>query len=169
MVPTVPVDITWLYYLIAGLAVLPLLIWFICFFSWCYRKYGCICKHIKCPKVKLPKRKLKNARLTPKPVSEPEIDVSKGETVERIRFTGPIRQAPNFNMSHLFRPKKPIDDFSMLSAIFLDQKPITLLEAPKVGPIYKDTLDDYMCGGIRRSYTQISIDSGIYEKKEDED
>ena len=72
-------------------------------------------------------------------------------------------------MSHLFRPKKPIDDFSMLSVIFLDQKPITLLEAPKVGPIYKDTLDDYMCGGIRRSYTQISIDSGIYEKKEDED
>ena len=73
----------------------------------------------------------KNTRLTPKPVSEPEIDVSKGETVERLRFTGPIKQAPNFNMSHLFKPKKPIDDFTMLSAIFLDQKPITLLEHQK--------------------------------------
>ncbi|XP_052089681.1 uncharacterized protein LOC127726361 [Mytilus californianus] len=162
---TIDTDISWIYYLIAGLAILPLLIWFICLFILCYKKYGCICKRIKIPKVKLPTKNKK--RLSPKPPSEPEIDVSKGEIVGRARFTGPIIKGPDYNMSNLFRPKKPVDDFTMLGAIFIDNKPLCLLGAPNIRPIYKDTFDDYMMGGLRRSYTQISIDSSIYEKKED--
>ncbi|CAC5359695.1 unnamed protein product [Mytilus coruscus] len=162
---TTDTDISWIYYLIAGLVILPLLIWFICLFILCYKKYGCICKRIKIPKVKLPTKNKK--RLSPKPPSEPEIDVSKGEIVGRARFTGPIIKGPDYNMSNLFRPKKPVDDFTMLSAIFIDNKPLCLLGAPNIRPIYKDTFDDYMMGGLRRSYTQISIDSSIYGKKED--
>lgn len=133
-------------------------------FMWCYKKYGCICKHIKRPKIKLPKFKKK--RLSPRLPTE--IDVSKGEKVGRARFNGPIVQPPDFNMSSLFRPKKPVDEFTMLSAIFLEQKPAGVMTIPNIKPLYRDTLDDYMSGGIHRSYTQISVsDSGLFENNDE--
>ncbi|CAG2223198.1 unnamed protein product [Mytilus edulis] len=69
------------------------------------------------------------------------------------------------DLPDVFKPKQSVQDLTMISAIFKERKIPVIMLTPKVGPMYSDTLDDYLRSG--RSYSQTSLfrlDSGVFDE-----
>jgi hypothetical protein len=164
VIPETPEDLTWLYYLAAALGVLLLLL-LIFLFSFCfYKKYGCICKRVKTIKITLPHLNIVSRHPVGRQESQIEILNDKENTnVSVVRKCSP---SSNPDVPDIWKPKKEVDDFLALSAIFTQRKLPSLMVKPKVGPMYTDTIEDYLDNGIRRSYSQASLfrlDSGVFD------
>ncbi|OWF38054.1 uncharacterized protein LOC110466711 [Mizuhopecten yessoensis] len=113
-----------------------------------FRKFGCICMKIKCPKRK------------PKPRPEtPDMDVSRGETNPKQAFS--MRSDVYFKQNgmniSLFRPKKALKIFPMFDASWDPSALPFILPLPKVEPIYNDPLDIYMRDRLPRRKSALSL------------
>ncbi|XP_069131019.1 uncharacterized protein [Argopecten irradians] len=113
-----------------------------------YKKFGCICMKIKCPKRK------------PKPRPEtPDMDVSRGEANSKRAFT--MRSDVYFKQNgmniSLFRPKKTLKIFPMFDSSWDPSSLPFILPLPKVEPIYNDPLDIYMRDRLPRRKSALSL------------
>lgn len=113
-----------------------IILFFIFLTVYCYRRHGYICK-----KITFPKRKKKEPPVTDDGTGKPD-------TVGKITFVPSVIKPPKL---YNFRPKKPL---SYIFPLFdLNWNPTdepNLQPVAKVEPLYHDTLDDYMTGGLPR-------------------
>ncbi|CAC5359696.1 unnamed protein product [Mytilus coruscus] len=167
VVPESPVDLTWLYYLAIGLGIIFLVILF-CILSVClYKKYGCVCLRRKPLKIRIPTIKWKTNKHT-MIRQESQTGFMVGDDKSAMSSSLASRNLSNSSEADLpdvFKPKQPVQDFTMISAIFKERKIPVIMLTPKVGPMYSDTIEDYLRSG--RSYSQTSLfrlDSGVFDE-----